>query len=411
MEKIINRIDKLIEGCLKTQDENSINEKLENIKKEISNLHIKLFSRSDFFASYLNNNVIKIITNKVDELYEEAKNSAYSKKSRVKYQTINKLYLFQLSITNDYHIYLKGFSEYKSFIKEQIEFKNKKRNSFLSLDLATKDVFIDSKYFEKKVDNLSEVIINYFISNFENDSNIENSKQELLTYYNRLINMKYILEELLNKKQTEFENEEKKENQTDINTYTLEDGNSIIVDNLYEYGYNLVELETIIKNINYHKKAIKQLKEKLENNFLFLQEYKIVKQIPKSIFEGKTLNQIETFLNHLKEFFSDTTDVEDLQQVFSIGFIPEYRKLNFTNGNLNDFGYLIYKLKPYFIEALKAGKTYNSWWSNRFTFNTIEKNNKSISNMISNAKKDGARRPQKQNTILRIIDNLSSIPQ
>lgn len=130
-----------------------------------------------------------------------------------------------------------------------------------------------------------------------------------------------------------------------------------------------------------------------------------------TVFGDSNFEKVKELANSLItfDFVSMHLSIDDLIQVFTLNEDKPTIKINLTNGTLNDFGYLISQMKPFFIDSISNKANYSLWWSERFTFNSEPKNKKSVSNMVTAVKKD--RTSVKKETISKIIESLNPIPQ
>ena len=411
MKEIIKKIDKLLDQCFDTDDIMILGKNIIEIRDAISNLHLKLYPEVDFFVTYLNNKVLKRISIKIESIILEHTPPKSLTNTGVANKIIKKLRSFQIVLFKDYHKYLKGCEEYENFVEEQIKIKASNRDLLLSQNLATSIEFHLTDYFKGLADKSSSVTFNYFKDSFDKKDDIDHSRQELLIFSNQLDETDSKLKLIIDKEVLEIKTLEDSERSTGFEDIKLPSGEIETIDLRYQFGYDLVEQSNLIKNLKYHKEVVKNLSNKLYKNFLFLKDFEPVQQDPKTVFVNVEYGKLDLFCEHFKEFLERDIKIKDIKKVFTLKYSPASSKINLINGNLNDYGFLLYRMRQYFIDPISNRSKYGLWWSERFTFNNKTKTKKAVSNMVTSAKKDVSRSSSKKETILKIINTLPSIPQ
>lgn len=413
METKIHIVKNVLQQVLNSIDDEGLENKISLLEDGVAELFVANKEDVNFFATFLNNFILKPITKHIDNLEAQHLSASRSNISRRKIQLkiIDRLKNQRIIFLRDYHRYLKGFSEYEDFIEHQSKLKSKERDYLLSTKIIDSLEFNSLDYFKKLVDESYNNTFSYFKNNSEKTKDSEISKQELLIYVRELEDTKSKLNVIITSKEAELKNLEKTETPSGFEDYELENGDIVTVDLQYEYGYQIVEKADVVTNYKYQQTITEKLSEKLYASFLFLQEFKPSKESPTTVFHSLKFEELNSFCEELREFIGMQVKLEAIKDVFTVGHSMDNPKINLTNGTLNDFGYLILKMKSFFIDAINNNAKYNLWWSERFTFNSKNKTIKDVSNMISAVNKDISRRPAKMKTISQIIESLKPIPQ
>ncbi len=408
METEINKVKRVLEECFNSYDVEELVNKTNLLDKNVAELFVVNKEDANFFATFLNNSILKPITKQIEILEAELSSASRSNISRRKVQLkiIDRFKSQRINFLRDYHRYLKEFSEYEDFIEQQSKLRSKKRDFLLSTKIIASLEFNSVEYFKRLVDESYKNTFEYFKNDSENTKDIEISKQELLLFVRQLEETKDKLKVLILKEEAELNLLEKTEVPSGFKDYEQENGDVITIDLFDQYVNEIVEKGDIFSNYKYQQSIIEKLTEKLYGSFLFLQEFKPSKQSPITVFHSLKFEELNSFCEELREFIGMQLKLETIKEVFTVGYSIDNPKINLTNGTLNDFGFLMLKMKPFFIEAIS--NKYNLWWSERFTFNSKEKTIKDVSNMVAAIRKD--RTSAKKETISKIIESLNPIP-
>jgi hypothetical protein len=410
LETEIHIVKKGLHEILNSFDHEGLDNKTSLLEEGVAELFVANKEDTNFFATFLNNSILKPITKQIEILEAKLSSASRSNISRRKVQLkiIDRFKSQRIIFLRDYHRYLKGFSEYEDFIEQQSKLRSKKRDFLLSTKIIDSLEFNSVEYFKRLIDESYKNTFEYFKNDSENTKDIEISKQELLLFVRQLEETKDKLKMIILKEEAELSLLEKTEVPSGFKDYELENGDVITVDLFDQYVHEIVEKGDVFSNYKYQQTIIEKLSEKLYGSFLFLQEFKPFKESPKTVFHSLKFEELNPFCEELREFIGMQLKLETIKEVFTVGYSVDNPKINLTNGNLNDFGCLISKMKPSFINSIKAN--YSTWWAERFTFNSIDKNKKSVSNLISNIEK-GKRFSSKSHQISEIINSLKHIPQ
>lgn len=412
MKKEINKVNQALEECFNSYEIEEFDNKINLLEKSVRELFNICINDRDFFATFLNNSILKPIANQMDTLWESLfpLSSPFVAHRKLEYKILESLKVVRVNFFKDYHRYLKGFSEYDSYIEESSKARTYKRDYLLSTGIDASLEFNSEQYFKKIVERASDNTFRYFKDGFEGSKDIEKSKQELLIFVKELVETKDKLKEMSLKKEDELELFKKTEAPNGFEDYELKDGDIVTVNLLEEYGHELAGISDSITNFKNQQTVLGKLSEKLYDSFLFLQDFKPSKESPTTVFHSLKFEELNSFCEELREFIGMQVKLETIKEVFTVGYPIDNPKINLINGTLNDFGFLISEMRRYFIDSIKTKSNYAQWWSERFTFNLIEKDKKNVSNMISNMEK-GTRFPSKKQSIFKIIESLNPIPQ
>ena len=171
------------------------------------------------------------------------------------------------------------------------------------------------------------------------------------------------------------------------------------------------ETEQLIKNLEIYNEGASNLFLGFKQLFFFLNDLQIEEIAPLTVFGDRDYDKFLRFYEELKFFLSRLVTISEIHKVFTLG-IYDHPKIELVNGTLNDYGFLIKELKPFFVDDLQVPSNYNNWWSSNFVFSgsrgarRVEKSPRDISNMISNAVNSGDRRPQYITAINGIVSTL-----
>lgn len=411
MERQINKVNQVLEECFNSYEIEELDKKMNLLEKSVSELFVICKNDEDFFATFLNSSILKPIANKVILLKKELVSASRSNISKRTFQLkiIDRFKSQRIIFFKDYHRYLEGFSEYDKFIKQSIKEKAYKRDSLLSASFGELLEFESVLYFKKVVDTVFENTFIYFKEIFEDSKKIENSKQEILLFVKQVEEASESLTVIITDKENKLNEVLKEETPDGTKDYEQENGDVITIELFDEYLSDIIETGDLITKHKYQQTILNKLSDKLYASFLFLQEFKPSKESPKTVFHSLKFEELNSFCEELREFIGMQLKLETIKEVFTVGYSFDNPKINLTNGNLNDFGFLILNMRPHFIDSIKTKSDYAQWWSKRFKFNSKDKDKKSVSTNVSNIER-GARSSSKKQKILKIIESLNPIP-
>lgn len=369
------------------------------------------------FNTILSNNVVKSIANKIEEL-EHVKNSLGSSRTnseerRSIFAKINDLKDLLKQVFTIYHHYLKGDKFFQIYEKEENEKFSNYEDKIIngSLNEAILESIMYPTYFDvEKIQYLSNVVREQIKSLNLDKVNYNYAKDRTTSFYNKTKDSIYTISKTIDKTDSALKYAEIKFKTINENEVYEDDENSITY-NLKDYYYqNVIDLYYNLGNLNKHKNILIDLFQDLAKSYPYLADLGGFTPSKITVFGDSNFEVVKQLAFELKEigFVSNQTTVNDLIEVFILNDEKIKKKIDLTNGNLNDFGCLLFKMKPLFISSIKAN--YNTWWEERFTFNSIDKNKKSVSNMITNIE-TGRRFSSKNNQISKIIESLKLILQ
>ncbi|WP_367755814.1 hypothetical protein AB3G33_02910 [Flavobacterium sp. WC2421] len=412
MKTEINKVKEVLQEILNSFDDEGLDNKISLLEEGVAEFFVANRENTNFFATFLNNFILKPIAKQIEILEAQLPSSSRTQKARreIQLKIIDRFKSLLIIFFNDYHKYLQGFSEYDKFIKQNTKKKAYKRDSLLSTSFGELLEFYSVQYFKKVVDTVFDNTFIYFKEIFEDSKQIENSKQEILLFVKQLEETIDSLRVIIANKESKLDEVLKEETPYGTKEYEMENGELITVELLDGYVSDIIERSDIIMKNKYQQTILKKLSDKLYSSFLFLQEFKPSKESPTTVFHSLKFEELNSFCEELRDFIGMQVKLETIKEVFTVGYPIDNPKINLINGTLNDFGFLISKMRPYFIDSIKTKSNYAQWWSERFTFNLIEKDKKNVSNMISNMEK-GTRFPSKKQSIFKIIESLNPIPQ
>jgi hypothetical protein len=409
-----------IESLLKAVDEIINSQSTTLSSSEILYLieHNFIYLDTPKFSTLLSNKIIKPIANKIHEL-EQIKNSLGISRTNYKQRSTIILFINELNdllkeIFNVYHIYLKGDKCFQLYEKEENEKHSKHEDKIIkgSLDENTLESVMYPTYFDvEKIQELSTVIKEHLMSLNLDKDNYEFAKDRTKLFYKKTKDSIYIISKVIDKSNTTLKHAEIKLKTVDENE-VYEDVENSIIYNIKEYYHkNVIDLYSNLDNLNRHKSMLADTFENLTKSYSYLSDLGSITPSNTTVFGDSNFEVVKQLAIELKGFVSNLTTIDDLIAVFSFNEENPKNKINLLNGTLNDFGYMMSKMREYFIDSISNKADYCLWWSERFTFNSKEKTIKSVSNMISAVNKDLSRRPTKMATISNIIDSLNPIPQ
>jgi len=397
MDNHTSKIKALLNKCLKTSKTEDLETQLLKLRSLILEFVDENAKNEKYISTVLNSKIVIPLSESLLDIYDNN-----SKKGVI-------LQEFYLNLLEEYSKYLEGFPDYENYILNKVKEKVFKRDYLLSVKVVPKIEIPSTLYFKGIADEYLEKNYKYFKERFSFEGFNENSKGELITY---ISDLKLALEEInkiLPSEEDNLEALENSETPTGIKEYYI-DGGIEYFDLGMEYGWSLVNKSNDLKNYKYQIETLRKLHLKLLKAYPFLEAYEPIKDIPRTVFEGIDYNALDGFLIELKEFLESNVNEEDLKNTFTIKGTGNPSKISLTNGTLSDFGGLMSKLRPLFIDSINTRKEYAQWWADRFTFNSTEKIKKDISSMISAVDK-GTRPPSKSESIKQIVDSLKSILQ
>ncbi len=409
-----------IELLLKTVKEKIDSQSLDISSTEILNLIGKNFYALEAlkFSTLLSNEVVKPIAIKIKDL-EQTKDSLGS--SRTKYKQRNhvlsnikdlKNLLNEVFITH--HLYLKGDKFFQIYEKEENEKFSNYEDKIINgnLDEDELESIMYPTYFDvEKIKILSNITKEHIKSLNLDKDNYNFAKDRTISFYNKTKDSIDNISIAFDKTNTTLKDAETKLNKVNENEVYEDDKNSITF-NLYDYYHqNVIDLYKSLDNLNKHKKILIDLFKYLTKNYSYLADLRNLTPSKITVFGDSNFEKVKELANSLitYKFVSMHISINDLIEVFTLNEDKPANKINLTNGTLNDFGYLILKMKPFFVDSINNSTNYSDWWSERFTFNSKDKNKKSVSRTISDIQQ-GRRFPSKKQTLSKIIEILNPIP-
>lgn len=413
----MNNID-----LLKQEINNYLNQlETTSLDSVLFNLLEKNFEELDTikFSTLLSNRVLTPIQEKINSLEGSKMNLGSSRTHRKKrrvIETISDKFKITLErIFTKYDSNLKGNSLFEQYKAERLKKFPKYESDLLrgSLEEDTLASILYPTYFNKnKIEELSQSVIEKFQKLHLDPDKFEYLRSRLIPYNKKITNS---IEEL----SQELDRTKKELNSTEKKLKKLNQKDEIVVlENLDEvslgehYTSEFADLSYQIDNLTSHRSILNDLLKSLTKSYPFLGNGNIDMTTSKTVFGNSNFEVVRQLVKSIKEnkFVSLPTSESDLIEVFTLNDKVPSEKINLTGGTLNDFGFLISEMRPYFIDSIKEKSNYSLWWSERFTFNSKEKNKKDVSNMISSIVK-GVRFTSVKVSINKIIENLEPIPQ
>lgn len=390
-QEITARIELLVSSI----NESNVIDTKKELFESINELHLQCMEKENFFSTYINSFI------------RDLSNFIYESKSPFIQRILDDS---RIKLLNEYKLYLKELSEYKKYEKECFEAAKKTKSSLLQTNILS--IFIDNYpigYIPTIIDSLAVLKKEELKTKFKTLQDKEKQKQLLLFFYDDLLKhistLKHNLKELKNELETSTK--ELKNIPDGFEEYTLPDGEPIEVSYFDSYHSEVKQIIDEIEITGYHLNKLINLEKELYQSYIFLKEIRPKRLSKETVFNKIKPEQLDYFIDSFTDFTGPELSKNRLRDIFLIEHIPK-SKINLINGTLADFGSLIHKLKPYFIQELSNPKNYNSWWADRFTFNNAVKNKKTISNMISAFRK-GDRIPTKTDEITIIIQHLDDV--
>ncbi|MBB4119779.1 hypothetical protein GGR32_002085 [Mesonia hippocampi] len=387
---------------------NNLNELLEQLDDLFYNIDgIK-------FSTYLTKDVLPSVISKISHLKDELGKTG---KSRSTYPKRKKLQAL-INEFNHFSNYL--IENYATSLKESTELK-KIRNQELKKDKTLAHSIIDGFYSDEPVP----------FPEYINKTRLSNAIEELKTFYAELFIVpekfefgKHKLINLLSDLRIKISNREldilavskqisyyeKKVNQTNEDTsFEQSYSNDVSIETSLKQHYTECYQSCIINhsNLKYHQKELLNLFDYLIEEYKFTKSEKLLSINEVTVFGDDNFEVLNKIYTEFSDFLNPYVSIDEFKEHFVIKSTPPNNKIDLCNGNLNDFGYLMLKIRPFFIDKIGVGKYYAMWWSERFTFNSKEKPPKSISNAISFIKK-GTRFPEKRTSTHKIVEILTS---
>ncbi|PZD79661.1 hypothetical protein [Mesonia sp. K7] len=312
--------------------------------------------------------------------------------------------------------YLSGRSRYKNRVDEKSRITNSFMKSVLNVyqrQMKNYDFCLDSKYVEHK-----NTIIKPYPENFPIEFISEDSFKNILNALAKA-ELKYYKEKLETLEMDKFNAKiflsvnDIKDKIQELNNDIFETAPKV---NKLEKKANQEEdyidswfLENqILIHLNTHKNALEELLSQLRASFYVLKSLEESESIPVNVFGHKDYESFEDFYEEMEFFLGEYVTMDELINVFILNNNKPQKRINLVNGTLNDYAYLMRKLKSLF--AIKSGD-YSQWWADRFLFNGVEKNKKAISTMMSNEENDLARKSSKRTKINQIVKTIQGFHQ
>lgn len=414
----MNNIESLLKAVDKIINAQSIDISSSEILYLIEHNFIELDTPK--FSTILSNKVVKPTVTKIGELEKVlgglGSSITNSKQRRSVLSNITDLKDLLSEVFVSYNHYLKEDDFFQEYKKE----KNQKYNNYEdkiikgSLDEDTLKSIMYPTYFDvEKIKNLSNVITEHLMNLNLDKDNYEFAKDRTESFYNKTKDSIYIISKTIDKTNTALKHAVIKLNSIKEDEVYEDIENSITHNTKDYYHKNVIDLYSNLDNLNRHKSMLADTFENLTKSYSYLSDLGSITPSNTTVFGDSNFEVVKQLAIELKEkgLVSNLTTIDDLIAVFSFNEENPKNKINLLNGTLNDFGYLMFKMREYFIDSISNKADYCLWWSERFTFNSKEKTIKSVSNMISAVNKDLSRRPTKMATISKIIESLNPIPQ
>ena len=372
------------------------------------------------FSVILSNKIVEPIVFRIKEFEIKKKSlgtsrSYYKERSEAK-NALQALQSLLVIIFKTYSAFLKDDEYYKDYLQSKLQEITKLEKGLLEgniEDSSLTSIMYPTYFDTDKVEGLSREVISYFSNLYLEPNNHEYVKNRILVLYQNLqdsiggINKSITI----NTKQLNKTTKNLKSINDDQVVTINDDKESIVLKDYYLDSITSLSLE--LENLNAHKGILQDMFEALEEDYPFVSQLSVSFSDSMNVFGDSDFEKVKGLVNDFKhyEFVTFETTIEDLIDVFTINDSVPKRKINLTNGTLNDFAYLIIKLRPYFVDSISNGPNYAQWWSERFTFKLKDKNKKAVSNIMSAVNKNAERRPSKPQTIMKIVKNLEPILQ
>lgn len=388
----------------------------ENYSNEILEHLDDLFYEIDGikFSAFLTKDVVPSVFQKIEDLERQIKSTGTSRST---YKIRKKIKTF----LGEYRHFLNYIIDnYSAVLKDSKELKNI-RNQELKKDRTLIEIIIDGsskdsispfpEYYNEDVINTAiDQLKTIYSELFVIPEKFEFAKHKLIALLNNL-KVKISERELellaVSKKLNEYQ---KKANSTNKEEYYKQqyDDKTIAQSSLKEYYqecyWAYLELHS---NIHQHKNLLSSLFNFLTDEYVFTKSEESLSINEVTVFGDDNFELLDKVYYEFLSFLSPYVSKDDFKEYFIIKSSPPTNKLDLCNGNLNDFGYLMLKMRTFFVDKISTGKYYSLWWSERFTFNLKNKTPKQVSNSISFIKK-GTRFPEKKSSTNKIVEILTS---
>ena len=403
--------------------ENYLNESSSEVTDlEILQLIEDCFLETDItkFSIILTNKVVEPLSSRLKELELKSETLGTSRsyvKERKKIDlSLQRLQNLLITIFKKYSAILKDDEYYKDYFQNKLQEITVLEKGLLEGNIGDSSLtsILYPIYFDAdKIESLRRGVISYFAILYLEPKNYEYVKSRIKVFHKKLqdsIGLINISIDLNRKQLNNLDSNIKSINNEGV--ITINEGNETLDIKDY-YIDSLSSLSIELENLNIHKSILQEMFEELKESYPFINQLSVNFSESINVFGDSNFEKVKELANDFKlyEFVTFETEIEDLVDVFTLNDSMPKRKINLTNGSLNDFGYLILKMRPYFLDSISTKSNYAQWWSERFTFNLKVKNKKEVSNMMSAVNKIAERRPSKSQAILKIVKNLEPIPQ
>jgi len=245
-------------------------------------------------------------------------------------------------------------------------------------------------------------------------------KQELLLHFQKYFRA-YFTEEILKYYDQSFTNRAAQVNhcKTRISVYKETVQKQQHSDTCYEYFHVILEELSLIEKLISRTKSDNTPETQVTTTTRVAVPTPERSQAPieQTVF-GKNFDFIEKLYENLwaEKFLDESCTKEVFLQHFFVDTVPETR-IRLIGKNQSDIGLLINSLRDFFKEDYQDSMFFNSFWAERFEFQTNgdshnpkTKTPNGISKIISEVKR-GNREPAKKNAIAKIVENLKTVPQ
>lgn len=397
MKLLVESIKKKIDEFCATDSPDIVTELSDVINDKISDL---LLESGDKFNSLLNVIVLKPLNDHLDVLGHELKFPLRGGRSKMIYK-LNETNRLIGTILSDYKSVLR---DEKYYIDHRIKGKQKQ------------DVILDPYLL---IGN--NTLEHYSYSRFKKLVN-ESCRKALETYKNKglsdLTTFKDELFQFAAEVQSQIKSVDEELNEMNKQQFTRKiqnESNVKSVENLSHLGAyeDYRETEQLKKNLKWYSQSMVKLLADLDSYFPFLASVREHEFSPLTVFGHRDYDRLALFYKEFRFFLPPSVTQKDFYSVFTNDSGLNKKSIELRNGTLNDYGYLIEELAPYFVGELEDSKKYNSWWADHFIFRgrtsrPVSKNTKAISNMRSNSRKRVAdRSPQYRSIIDAIVKTLT----
>ncbi len=371
------------------------------------------------FSVFLSRNVVNLIAEKIKEFETEVVKIGRGGRTRKARRnpiesSIDVLKDLINNIFDVYGLNLQDNNHYKDYIDER-------NNKFLELeqilligcnDDLSLDVMMDIHgYNHEKIQKAGDELNNKLQRLNLIESNYDFARDKTIYVFN---NTKLAIQEI----DSLLVSNKNKYNSLENKLKTIREGDKFVnseldieINKKEYYSESLIQLSMKIGALEKHKNILINFYNQLKSRYSYLSQEGISPS-KLTVFGDSNFEKVRDLAIGLKSlsFVSNQTDANDLLEVFMLDNSNASKPINLTNGTLNDFGYLMLKLRPHFVDSISVKSEYGLWWSKNFTFNTKEKSKKDVSNMIT-AIERGERFSEKIKSINELVDNLNPIPQ